>query len=83
MVDYFITNTELDCVMLYLMVSLNDHKGHEHVTQSRQLLMGPRNFDPIDSFVIAQLRPRVKPRVYREMDGFCVPLTIFFMYHVL
>lgn len=60
-VNYFlITNMELDCVMLYLMVSLDDHQGHEHVTLARQLLTRPRNFAPVDSFVIAQLSPKLK-----------------------
>lgn len=54
-------NTELDCVMLYLIVSLDDHQGHENVLRSRQLLMGPRNYALIDSFVIAQLGPRQNP----------------------
>ena len=62
MVNYFpITNTEVDCVMLYLIVSLDDHQGHENVTRSRQLLMGPRNYAVMYSLVIAQRGPRQNP----------------------
>lgn len=80
MVNYFlITNMELDCVMLYIMVSLDDHQGREHVTQSRPLLMGPRNFAPVDNFVIGQLSPRLKIQSLQRHGWILCPSTICLM----
>lgn len=81
--DIPVTNTELNWLVLYLTVFLDDHQEHGDSLPLKAALNGAKKWCSNRQLCDGPAWPKTKNAQYREIMGSLVLQTIFLTYHII